>query len=128
VEAGEETKPKILLIEDEPAVARLTELVLVNAGYDVDVVNKHSSAPAMLEQTPYDLVISDTLGPRAAGLEGLTPILEAARCPVLLFSAHRYPASDVAALGFAGMIRKPYDIDELLGTIERLISSPGRGS
>jgi DNA-binding response OmpR family regulator len=118
-----QSNARLLLIEDEPAVARLTELVLVNAGYTVDVLRKHAEAPEAIHRQDYDLIISDTLGPRASGLEGLLPILDAATCPVLLFSAHRFPSPEITTLGFAGMIRKPFDIDELLKTIEQTIAS-----
>jgi DNA-binding response OmpR family regulator len=123
-EESSQSSARLLLIEDEPAVARVTELVLVNAGYAVDVINKHAEAPRAIEEHNYDLVISDTLGPRATGLEGLLPILHAAKCPVLLFSAHRFPSPEVLTLGFAGMVRKPFDIDELLETIAQTLSAP----
>jgi DNA-binding response OmpR family regulator len=118
-------KARILLIEDEPAVARITELVLVNAGFEVDVETKHSDAAELINAGRYDLVISDTLGPRASGLEGLRPIVQAASCPVLLFSAHRFPALEVESMGFAGMIKKPFDIDELLRAIEDRLPAGG---
>ena len=114
---------RLLLIEDEPTVARLTELVLTDAGYSVELLSDHGAAPALLSETHFDLVICDTdLGARTVGLTGLVPLVEAA-CPgpVLLFSAHRFPAAEVAAAGLSGVIHKPYDIDGLLKQVEEAL-------
>ncbi len=122
-EALNDTGQRILLIEDEPAVARLTEIVLNGAGYPVQVVADHALASDLLAESAYRLVIADTdLGPHTPGLAGLAPLVAAAHCPVLLFSAHRFPAAEIAAAGFAGVISKPYDIDDLLRIVEQTIA------
>lgn len=114
---------KILLVEDEPAVARLTELLLENAGYEVTLTTDHAAVPALIAATAYDIVITDTdLGPHTVGLDRLARIVSAAQCPTLLFSAHRFSAAEVAAAGFAGTIPKPFDIDDLLRVVEDALS------
>lgn len=110
---------QLLLIEDEPTVARLTELVLESEGYAVDVLADHAAARETLGGKHYDLVLADTdLGAKSDGLKGLAPLVEAAApSPVLLFSAHRFPEAEVMAAGLAGAVSKPYDIDDLLRTV-----------
>lgn len=114
---------RLLLIEDEPAVARLTRLVLGSEGYSVDVLADHQAAAEYASSGDYDLILADTdLGARTAGLTGLSPLIEAAApTPVVLFTGHRFPQAEVAAAGLAGVIRKPYDIDELLRIIEETL-------
>jgi DNA-binding response OmpR family regulator len=117
----------LLLIEDEPAVARLTELLLKDAGYSVDLLADHGEASNLLNERQFDLVLCDTdLGARTAGLSGLVPLVHAASpSPVVLFSAHRFSAGEIAAAGLAGVIRKPYDIDDLLRVVEKNIAGSG---
>ena len=119
------TTARLLLIEDEPTVARLTRLVLSSEGYSVDVLADHQAAAERAASANYDLIMADTeLGSRTAGLAGLSPLIEAAApTPVLLFSAHRFPESAVVAAGLAGVVQKPYDIDDLLRVVQQTLSS-----
>jgi DNA-binding response OmpR family regulator len=119
----------LLLIEDEPSVARLTELLLTEAGYSVDLLADHAAASNLLSERQFDLVLCDTdSGARTSGLSGLVPLVHAASpSPVLLFSAHRFSAEEIASAGLAGVIRKPYDIDDLLRVVEQSIVGSGAG-
>jgi two-component system, NtrC family, response regulator GlrR len=108
-------RPRILLIEDAPSVARLTAIVLDGAGYDVDVAANHASAKHRLTSQRYSLVLADTdPGASTPGLSGLAELIATAHCPVVLFTAHRFADDAIEAAGFAAVIRKPYDIDDLL--------------
>ena len=114
---------RILLIEDEPSIARLTALVLRTEGYTVDHCLTQSRALLMLAGRTYDVVLADTdCGARTTSLDGLAPVVAAAgSAPVLLFSAHRFARADVSAAGLAGAIRKPFDVDELLKAVARVV-------
>jgi CheY-like chemotaxis protein len=121
-EAGEPAHGVILLVEDEPAVARLTELVLSGAGYSVVPAEGHAAARELIAQNSFDLIIADTeMGARTPDLRGLSDFARAAGCPVLLFSAHRFPQEQVSEAGLAGVIPKPFDIDDLLAAVERVL-------
>lgn len=123
---GQETI-RILLIEDEAAIARVTSILLQNEGYAVDVVSDVQAALPLLAADGFALVIADTqLGARTTDLSGLAPLVACAGArPVLLFSAHRFSAAQIEAAGLAGSIRKPYDVDDLLRTIERALHESG---
>ncbi|MGI8549695.1 MAG: response regulator [Dehalococcoidia bacterium] len=114
---------RILLIEDEPPIARLTTLLLQGEGYSVEAVSDQQTASMLLTREPFDLIITDTdSGARTASLSGLAPLIAGAGArPVILFSAHRFPASMVSEAGLAGSIAKPYDIDDLLKTVSRIL-------
>ncbi|HTE87164.1 MAG TPA: response regulator [Dehalococcoidia bacterium] len=115
--------PRILLIEDEPAVARLTELILNGAGYTVQVAENHATAIRLLADHAYGLILADTdRGPQTTGLAGLASLLNLAPCPVVLFTAHRFSDSEISAAGFAGVVRKPYDIDDLLRVVKEALT------
>jgi two-component system, NtrC family, response regulator GlrR len=115
-------RPRILLIEDAPSVARLTALVLDGAGYAVDIAASHTAARQRLAVERYNLILADTdHGAVTAGLSGLAELIASANCPVVLFTAHRFPEEDIEAAGFAAVIRKPYDIDDLLRIVEDVL-------
>ena len=118
---------RILLIEDEAAIARVTSILLQNEGYDVEAVSDLGAALPLLAEKSFELVIADTQhGARTTDLSGLAPLVAGAGArPVLLFSAHRFSATQIDAAGLAGAIRKPYDVDDLLQTIERTLREHG---
>lgn len=114
---------RILLIEDEAAIARLTALLLEAEGYDVQVVGSHREAVPLLSEEAFALVLADTeRGASTSSLHGINGLVAAAgACPVLLFSAHRFPEVQIKAAGLAGSVRKPYDINDLLGAVARAL-------
>lgn len=114
----------ILLIEDEAAIARLTSLLLHSEGYAVDVVASHRAALPLLAGKSFKLILADTdEGANTASLSGFGPLFAAADGrPVLLFTAHRFSACEIATMGFAGLIKKPFDVDELLATVARTLT------
>ena len=124
-EAQEPTR--ILLIEDEAAIARVTSILLQDEGYAVDVVSDLQAAMPLLAEAAFALVIADTQqGSRSPDLSGLAPLVAGAgERPVLLFSAHRFSPAQIDRAGLAGAIRKPYDVDDLLRTIERTLRARG---
>jgi DNA-binding response OmpR family regulator len=114
---------RILLIEDAPSVARLTAVVLEDAGYTVELAASHKGARQLLAVQQYSLILADTeRGPRTAGLVELRDLVASAHCPVVLFTAHRFSEGDIEAAGFAGVIRKPYDIDDLVRVVGDALS------
>jgi DNA-binding NtrC family response regulator len=113
---------RILLIEDEPSVARLTQVLLNSAGYSVQLAGNHTTASELLTQNSYHLILADSeRGGQTPELAGLAALVATARCPVVLFTAHRFTDAQIQAIGFAGVVRKPYDIDDLLGVVREAL-------
>jgi DNA-binding response OmpR family regulator len=54
---------KILIVEDERAIARALELKLSGAGYDVEVAHNGEEGVQMMGKTKYDLVLLDLVMP-----------------------------------------------------------------
>ncbi|QPD00301.1 MULTISPECIES: cell cycle two-component system response regulator CpdR [Qipengyuania] len=61
--------PRILLAEDDDAMRVYLERALVNAGYDVDSVDRGTAALPLLESTSYSLLLSDIVMPEMDGIE-----------------------------------------------------------
>jgi DNA-binding response OmpR family regulator len=120
-------RSRLLLVEDEQSVARVTDLVLRTEGYQVDIGQDLSGAQAMLAANHYDLVLADTdQGARTRDLGSLADFVQlAAPTPVVLFSAHRFSHEELESAGLVGAITKPYDVDDLLRKVTEAI---GRAS
>jgi two-component system, cell cycle sensor histidine kinase and response regulator CckA len=123
-------KGKILLMENDAMVRELTGELLGHLGYQVDFAGGGEEAircyrAALAANDPYRLVIMDPTVPNGKGArEAVHRILEldpAAR--VVVSSGHpRDPVMiDHQRYGFSGMLVKPYNIKELVQTINRLL-------
>lgn len=72
------SKPRILIVDDEPKVAFFFQknLELGGSGYHVDAVNSGQEALEALRENPYDLLITDLRMPKMNGLELLRRVRE----------------------------------------------------
>jgi DNA-binding response OmpR family regulator len=68
---------RILLVEDEPEMARLVSSLVSNAGFGVDHVGTLSEAMEVVRQIPYDLVLLDRRLPDG---DGMTLVSSVRRC------------------------------------------------
>lgn len=107
----------ILVAENSVAVAHVLAALLEGEGYGVLIARTLALATGVVRTIPVDLVIADSFAPTAAAaLRLLAELRDLARpAPVLLFTGHRdVPEAAARAAGYAGMLPKPFDIDELL--------------
>lgn len=116
----------VLVVDDEDALRSVLSTELLSEGYVVETAPDGDDAIAILQQKQFDLVLLDIKMPRVDGFE------------VLRFIKQRYPSTKVIMLtGFADLknaieskklgaedfVSKPYDLVDLLTTIERVLSA-----
>ncbi len=108
---------RILLVEDDPTLARIFARALTAAGFAVDHAHDGVEAIALVTDGDYDAVMSDVCMPRLTGLELLEHVTRAhPELPVVLLTAQL----DAAAYGKArdiGSLRyllKPVSIEQLV--------------
>lgn len=92
---GEGRKTRVLLIEDDMAIALMYQLQLANDGYDVELATDGVSGLRQLQEDPPDLVLLDIRLPRLPGLDVLRAIAvdpSVAGVPVLILSNYGEPA------------------------------------
>jgi len=109
-----------MLIEDESVIRRAVTRLLERHGYQVTEASSIEEAEASHTPSDFDLIISDL---RLPGLPGTEIISRAAPVPVLIMTSYASIRSAVEAmkLGAIDYIAKPFDHDELLMLVERII-------
>ncbi|WP_316368570.1 sigma-54-dependent transcriptional regulator [Candidatus Thiodiazotropha sp. CDECU1] len=110
---------QILIIEDEEVIRRAVKRLLERNGYQVTEAGSVEEAQSR-PLTSFDLILSDVRLPGAPG----TQIIEtAAPVPVLIMTSYASirSAVDAMKLGAIDYIAKPFDHDELLMVVERVI-------
>jgi DNA-binding response OmpR family regulator len=117
---------KLLVVEDEPKIARILSRSLTEAGYAVDVAGDVNEAGTKFELGTYDLVVLDLLlpGHPDGGLEVCRRIREAGTSvPILMLTAINSVESRVKGLdsGADDYLAKPFDLDELQARIRALL-------
>lgn len=110
---------KILVVEDEPKIARFVELELKHEGYEVDKCEDGRSAVEAALEGDYDLILLDVLLPQLNGMEVLRRIRREKDVPVILLTARDAVMDKVAGLdaGADDYVTKPFAIEELLARI-----------
>jgi CheY-like chemotaxis protein len=118
----------VLIVEDDPAIRRLLSDLLLDEGYEVRTESDGSAALATLVSWLPDLVMLDLSMPGMDGRSfrfGQRELPEPARrIPVLLVTGVHDPGRIVDELDVAGLIRKPFDIDEVAEMVASLVAKP----
>ncbi len=115
---------RLLLVEDDPRVARLVRQALVEAGYETTVAGDGLAALDLAEDGDYDLIILDILLPRLDGLGVCRRLREQrVRTPILMLTARDQVPDRVRGLdaGADDYLVKPFAVEELLARIRALL-------
>lgn len=113
----------ILIVDDDPAVLRLTATVLERSGYGI--VRASNGLEALMLYSSYaqrlDLVLTDVDMPEMNGVE-LAARIRAANptAKVLLMSGRVPPRVDVSEIDT--VIPKPFHVEKLLDAIRRMLN------
>jgi len=114
--------PKILLIEDDLAIASSLMCVLARSGYDVTILTRGDEGLEQARRDHFDVVLSDFKLPGLSGLE-LVAQLHAAKplLPVIVMTAHGSTETAIEAtkLGAYDYILKPFEVEELLDLVNK---------
>lgn len=118
---------KILIAEDEPAIANLVKTALDGPDYRCAWAADGITASNMLEQASFDLVLLDIMLPGADGYE----VLEYCRSldvPVIFLTAKGTLEDRVKGLrlGAEDYITKPFELMELLARVETVLRRCGK--
>lgn len=115
----------ILVVDDEPKIADLIAMLLDEEGLEVLTAYDGQEALAIAREERPRLVLTDIMMPRMDGVELCRRLQggpETRDIVVLLMSAAR--RGDPHEYGAAGLIRKPFELDDLIATVRRHLIRP----
>ena len=111
---------RILIVEDEPQIARVLQLELEFEGYETKVTHTGTDGLIAYREGLWDLILLDIMLPEMNGLDVLKRIRKDERMtPVILLTAKSDVKDKVEGLdlGANDYITKPFEFDELLARI-----------
>ena len=125
---GDERVNKILIAEDEAAIANLVRTVLTDAGYRCVWAPDRIQDADLLEQKPFDLALLDIMLPGADGYE-LLDYCKTLDVPVIFLTALGEVEDRVRGLrrGAEDYLPKPFALSELLARVETVLRRCGKG-
>ncbi|MCD1258919.1 response regulator transcription factor [Paenibacillus athensensis] len=115
---------KILVIEDEPTLARLLSYNLSQEGYDTRVIDHGGEGLQEALRNAYDLLILDIMLPGLNGFEILTKLRQnGSKLPVIILTARNAEDEVVQGLkhGADDYITKPFGVAELLARVSAVL-------
>jgi len=122
---------RILLVEDDVDVAELLLILLEEAGHETLHVDNGAAAVEAFATRRPDLVLLDVAMPGSLdglavtrAMRGLDEDADRPRVPIMLLTARALEDDRRAGLGAGAdaYLVKPFEIEEMLGTIESLLS------
>ena len=121
--------PKILVVDDEKNLLLVLQTLLTNQGYSVFTASRGKDAVIMAKSKRPDLIILDIMLPDMHGpkvVEELKEDINTKDIPILFLTA-LLTKKEEGKKRFAGsnvVIAKPFDTDQLLNEIEKLLPEP----
>jgi DNA-binding response OmpR family regulator len=116
--------PRILIVEDEPAIALALEDDLTLEGYHVEVIRDGRAATAKAREEAFDLILLDVMLPGQDGFEVCRELRRhGVRTPILMLTARAQESEKVLGLetGADDYVTKPFGVRELRARIAALL-------
>jgi len=125
-----EDKPKLLLVEDDAAIAIGLEYSLAQEGFEVQLCYDAASALSAISKNLFDLALIDISLPDGNGFDICRRIKESCDTPVIFLTARDDEGSVVMGLdiGADDYITKPFRIRELQSRIRSVLRRSNRAS
>ena len=122
---------RVLIVEDNDDLRMLLGDVLDDAGFEVAAVSNGAEALELAREWQPSAIVLDLMMPVMDGAGFLRERLELpwlTRVPVLVLTAHPYHHRVLDGLAPTAVIRKRYDVEELIAAVQALCDGEtGRG-
>jgi CheY-like chemotaxis protein len=122
---------RLLIVDDEFKLRETVATILSRDDYVVDTAADGAEALRLLELHPYDLVLSDLRMPELAGPQLYDAIQQRGRAamPAVVFmTGHVGDSIDGALPPGALILEKPFSLNTLCETVDRLLATRGSES
>ncbi len=117
---------KILLVEDDPAIAATLSRILLEEGYQIVTETTGETGLARARDGSFDIVITDLKLPGLSGLQLVRQLHpEQPRLPILMMTAHGTTETAIEAIqsGAFDYVLKPFEMPELLNLVQRAVTA-----
>ena len=116
---------KILIVDDDPEVCQLLNILLRSRGYQTTSLASGIEAVNWIENSNPDVILLDVMMPEMDGWETFRQLRDRSSAPVVFLTA--LTSGEVAAqaltIGVNDFVRKPFHPDELVARIQTLLSN-----
>jgi signal transduction histidine kinase/ActR/RegA family two-component response regulator len=132
-EKNESAGERILLVDDEPSIVRLSKQMLEKIGYHVTTRNSSVDALAAFKANPgaYDLVITDMNMPNITGTQlAKELLLIRPDIPIIICTgfSERINEENIKGYGIKGLLMKPVVKSEMAGMVRKVLNEAGKPS
>jgi DNA-binding response OmpR family regulator len=122
---GETDRPiRLLVVEDDPGICQLCAVALITSGYQMGTAEDGSVGWEALQASNYDLLITDNAMPKMSGVELVKMLRSARRTLPVVMASGTLPAEALngdSSLQLAATLLKPFTMDGLLATVEKVL-------
>jgi len=125
-----ERPPRILLVEDEEALAESVRYSLEREGFEVVIAADGRRAIERFRTSDPDIVVLDLMLPEMSGLDVCRTIRADSTVPIIMVTAKDSEADKVAGLelGADDYVTKPFSVRELVSRIRAHLRRGGMGA
>jgi DNA-binding response OmpR family regulator len=117
---------RVLIVDDEPSVARTVKFLLDAEGFEAEIVFSGEECLRLIEERQFDIVLLDIMMPKMNGWQVFEEIQK--RRPsqkVAFLTVIKYSNAVVGKMekeGLAGYINKPFENEDLVNRVKAITS------
>src|SRR5215211_7460959 len=117
--------PRLLVVDDDPTIREMLEMVLDSEGYEVVTAQHGKAAFALLDQVRPHVILLDMKMPVMDGWGFLAEYRRrpGAKVPIVVLTAAQDDTRRAGEAGADAYVAKPFAIDDLIGVLDRCIAS-----
>jgi two-component system response regulator PilR (NtrC family) len=121
-------KHRVLVVDDEPGLRQMLEILLSRGGYEVVSCPGHAAAVSQIATSAhaFPVILSDLVMPDGSGMDVLSEAKRRDRTTeVILMTAHSTIDNAIAAMrsGAFNFVTKPFDPDQLLALVNKAVET-----
>jgi CheY-like chemotaxis protein len=123
---------RVLVVEDDPGTQSLLRKQLESTGFQVTIANNGLDGLMKLEQSAPDVIVCDMNMPELDGIgfvRAIKAMNETRKIPVIFLTASNDPRHMVDGInvGARFYLTKPFEMNDLIGKINRVLGANGSG-
>ena len=119
-------EPRVLVVDDDPYIRDVVAQLLEGEGYRIEEATNGAEALGVVSDATRrpNIILLDLMMPVMDGWEfarRLQEYIPPLNIPIVVLSAARLPTERLTVLGARAVLAKPFDVDELLAQVARLV-------